>query len=747
MNFSRALVEWIQRRRWLCLFGVFLLTVVAGMGASRVGVDNSVEIWFLDGDPALESWNAFQDVFGNDEVVVLALHRDDGVLTQEGMERLADVGARALSVEGIEDVVSLATVETISSGEDWLEVAPVWSGTVDSDFKAEVLADPLLVRRLVSEDGKTAVVLAQMEAMDDIDARRDGVLRALNEAVDGGGDTIWKAGIGVIYSALNKASMVDSQLLIAASYGVILLGLFFAFHRVLPVVITIATVGVAATWLMGVYGAFGRNINMVTLILPTLMLVIGVSDCVHFLTHAAQRTTREGESRLDRVRNALAFMFWPCLLNTLTTAAGFLALSVAPMAVVRDLGLFAALGVVGAFVSSVIGCSVGLLWEQAEPVTGGRLQKIADRLAAIATRKSGHVLVVALVCTLFGALGVTRLEVDTYSIDYLRESHEVRQDSDAIESQFGPYTAIEFLVEGDDLLYDVEVLTAVARWQDAMVASGAAGWCQSVVDRIRRLNQVLGDGSPESFSVPENRDKLEQALLLYESDADADLSRLVSADGRQLRVTAAIDMGSAQEIGAAIDRLTDLAQLPEHVTMRASGYLPLYVQMMDFIVTSQVRSFSLALVLIFGLLGVLFRSLRLALLALPANLGPLLCILGIMGAAGIRLDVATVTISAVVLGLIVDDTTQFMYRFRYEMKRSGGDHVLAVERTVSKIGRPILVTSLVLAGGFSILAVATVKSVAWFGVLVGLAVIMALLADLLVLPALIVRFRPYVDVS
>jgi len=373
------------------------------------------------------------------------------------------------------------------------------------------------------------------------------------------------------------------------------------------------------------------------------------------------------------------------------------------------------------------------------------LQIWADWLGRFAARRSGQVLVVALFCTLLGAWGVTRLEVDTYSIDYLRETHEVRQQSDAIEQNFGPYTPIEFLVEADDVLYDVEVLSAVAAWQDAMVASDVAGWSRSAVDRIRRLEQVLGDGKPESFRVPEDRERLEQALLLYESDADADLTSLVSADGRQLRVTAGVEMGSAQEIGVAIDALTALVSLPDHATLTASGYLPLYVKMMDFIVTSQVRSFSLAFLLIFGLLGVLFRSLRLALLAIPANLGPLLCILGFMGMTGIRLDVATVTISAVVLGLIVDDTTQFMYRFRHEMKRAEGDHVVAVERAVSGIGRAVLVTSLVLAAGFSVLVIATVKSVAWFGVLVAMAVCMALLADLLVLPALIVRFRPYVS--
>jgi predicted RND superfamily exporter protein len=740
---AERLVGAILKFKWAALAAVAALSALAGVGAAQVGVDNSVEIWFLEGDPSLESYYSFQEVFGNDEVVAIAVHRDGGVLTPEGMEAIDAVGEAALAVEGIADVRSLATVLSVRSGAGWLEIDSLYSPPLDEGFAQQVLSDPLYAKRLVNPAGDTALVLATMESMGDIDARRDSILAALQEAVDAVEPEARYAGIGVIYAALNRLSTVDSALLIALSYGVIAVCLGLVLRRLGPVLLTLGVVGVSALWMMGLYGASGRDINMVTLILPTLMLVIGVSDCVHFLTHAARDQGAEGEPRSARVRRAIGFMFWPCLLNTLTTAAGFAALASAPMPVVRDMGVFAALGVGGAFVAALVGCSVGLLSPRFEPrlPDSALLQRLVDAMAGLAARRPGAVLVAALAVLLVGALGMTRLEVDTYSIDYLRPSHPVRVDSDAIEASFGFYTPLEFVVTSQDALHDRALLEAVAAWQDAMEADGTAGWTRSPVDTLRRMEQVLSGGGEDAYRVPPTDARLETALLMYESAPDNDLAELTDASGDRLRVTAGIPMLSARGMDAEIKALMGRAHLPEDAFITPSGYLPLYVRIMESVVKSQLSSFGLAFGLIFVLLALLFRSARLAALTVPANLVPVIFILGVMGLTGIRLDVATVTISAVVMGLVVDDTTQLLYRFRHEMQQRG-DHAEAVYASVRGVGRAMASTSLVLSLGFSVLGFAAIKSISWFGILMGVAMVAALFGDLLVLPAMIVLFKP-----
>ena len=167
--------------------------------------------------------------------------------------------------------------------------------------------------------------------------------------------------------------------------------------------------------------------------------------------------------------------------------------------------------------------------------------------------------------------------------------------------------------------------------------------------------------------------------------------------------------------------------------------------MMDYIVRSQITSFGLAFGVVFALIAVLFRSIRLAALAVPANLLPVLVTLGAMGLLGVRLDVATVTIAAVVLGLVVDDTVQFLYRLRHELSLNPDDPDAGVRAAVSSVGRSLAITTVVLCLGFSVLGLAQIKSVIWFGLLISLAMGTALIADLLVLPALVGLLRPRLD--
>jgi len=736
MNRWQGVVGWVQQRSRLLVAVLVLLTLASLSGAVRVGVDNAVDIWFPDDDPALKAYQAFQEEFGNDEVVVIGVHAPDGVASPEGLATVRQITQRASEVQGVAKVRSLITTPSIRGGLGTLQVGPVvGEASTASDpalISAAVRDDPLM-RQLLSADGKTTVVLAEMEAMDDIDARRDAILGELRATL--ADHSVHYAGIGVIYAALNEASTQGAAGIMAASYLLILVLLWWLMGRWRPVLLTLGVVGLGAVWLLGMYGAAGRDINMVTMVMPTLVLVIGVSDCVHMLVHTAAAS--QTLSPEERVRQGVGEVFWPCLINTLTTSMGFLALTMATMPVIRDLGLFCALGLMTAFVCAVVVCTLMARRPGFTPLLRpqGWIQRCVDSLANLAVERPVRVLVVAGGVGLVACMGVTRIVVDTYSIDFLDAEHSVRQDSDRIESSYGPYTPLEFIVERADGVKDPQTLRAIAQWQRKMEAAPSVGWTRSAADIVTRLDAVMS--GQDVGEVPQNETALAQLLFLYESDADAEMDRFISGDGTRARVTVGVPMESARGFDSAIRSLSSMAELPPGTTLTPAGYLPLYVRIMDHIVGSQLSSFAMAFAIIFILIGVLFRSVRIAILSIPANLLPVLCTLGLMGGLGVRLDVATVTIAAIVLGLVVDDTVQFLYRFQVESSRST-DQIEAVRRAVQKVGQPMTITTVVLAGGFAVLGLATIKSVAWFGLLLSTALVTALFSDLLVVPALIV---------
>lgn len=757
MTLAERIVDAAWRGRWLLLALLLPVLAVAAWSARDVGVDNAVDVWFVEDDPALVAYGAFQRDFGNDEVVALAVHDPDGILDAEGLARIAAVTRAAAATDGIAEVTSLTTIAQVRLGDadgllpgeaPPLVVAPVAEG-VEEDaaaLRARVLEDPMLRNHLVSADGRTALVLARMGSFDDMDARRDGILLELERRVGEAAGEVPLAGIGVVYSALNRASSRDVLVVGTASYALILVLLWWLLGRIGSVLASLGVVSATAVVVMGLYGAAGRDLNMVTMALPTLLFVLCVEDAVHVL-HAVRAAP--GETRRQRIVHGVGAVFWPCLFTSLTTAAGFFALTSARMQVVSDLGLFAGIGVLVAFVLTLVVLVPALGWAATEPRdrSVAWLERAVLAVAELAMRWRLQVIAGAAVLALLGAWGVSRINADTYSIDYFYPSHPVRQHSAFIEEKFGPYVPLELVVESEASLRTPEALGAIAAWQDRMAADPDVGSTGSVADVARRLNQLLSEPAADAYVVPSDPAALEQALFVYESDPDARIDDLVDDRWRRVRVTVALRMMSARDIGASTERLVALANdpaWPQGAVVVPSGYLPLYVTMMDYVVRSQIDSFAIAFLAIFALIGVLFRSARMTLLAVPGNLLPVFATLGLMGVAGIRLDVATVTIAALVLGLVVNDTIHFLFRFRDALARSG-DHEQAVRDTVRTTGVAIASTSLCLTLGFAVLALAQVKSVAFFGLLTAFAMASALVADLVLLPALLVVLRPRLD--
>ena len=739
----KAFIAQLQRHRWPVLIALMACVLWSALGLLNIGVDNAVEVWFPADDPELQDYQTFLETFGNDETLIVGIRDPAGqsMLSQAGLERVAEISNQLSEVDGIERVVGLSTLDILRSGHP-IEAGLLWEGEISPEelpnIQQQIADDPIL-KDFVSDDQKMVLLLAQMASLDNIDAERGRILAAVKSVVESQSYPVAYGGIGVVYDALNQASTHGSVLFIVLSYALIAILLWLLFRRVGAMLLTLSVVGLSATALMGLFGHFGAQINMVNMILPTIVLVIGVSSCVHMLVHVMSASEDSPEARAQQ---GVAFMFWPCLINTLTTCMGFLALGTASMPVIQELGYYGALGLLIAFLLAVVLCSIGAAFPACVPIPTdkGLIQTMVAKLSELAVRAPREVLSVAGVVALVALLGITRLQVDTYSIDFLKDSHPVKVDSVTLEESYGPYTPLEFVVspidlEGDPTLLQ-ENMADIAAWQDKLNSHPNVGFARSLVDFPRRVNEILDPS--ERYDIPDSPDALAQLffLLSMNDETQTSMEQLYDADSKSMRVTVGVPMLSAKGFEQYLTELTDLAEL-RHAEIKPSGYIPLYVRMMDYIVRSQLQSFGFAFVVIFAAVALLFRSLRMAILSIPANLLPVLMTLGLMGLIGIRLDVATVTIAAIVLGLVVDDTIQLLYRYQHERQRAD-DERTAIEQTILRVGRPMTITTIVLGLGFSVLGFAVVKSVAYFGLLLAFALLSALFSDLLVVPALIV---------
>ena len=725
-----GITRYLADHRWYVVFGLITITIGVGQFARLLHVDNSVEVWFVDDDPALLSYKTFFEEFGNDEVIVTAITGTTSALDPMRMERLERISELLQDVEGVERVLSLATLP-----EGRMELAEeVERGRVAS--------------KLVGEDGTTQVVYAWLEASSHIDAQRAAVLERVrmvyDEQLKGHEERAHHAGMGVMYDALNQATLGEGAMFIGLSYLVVILALWFITRSLVWTFLAVLVITITDVVLIGIMAWMGRPLTMITMAVPALVMILGVANIVHMTTRI--EALPDGKRGRSFVIAALAAIAVPCLFNALTTAAGFLSLTTANMAITRDYGLFAAIGVLLAFLFSFVLMSVAADYVPKMKTRRAERQglaRAAERLSLWGYHNKSAVIIGALGLIMLAGLGIARLEVDTNSLNFFPEGHEYRQHSNVVEASAGYYMPLEFVLETPEVegWKDLAFLGALTSVQEELESDGAFGHTASIADVVHDLSMRLPVGFSVWTAMMGSSFKPALTAMVIEENPDM-VEAFISEDGHKVRMLVFAPMNSAKALRALSQKAEGIIQegMGNSISVNASGYVPLYVQMIVHILSDQVSSLVIAFTVIFLLIALILRSTYLSGIAMLLNAFPVAAVLGFMGFVGIRLDVATVTIAAALLGIVVDDTVHVLYHLRKSVGET--DSIETAIRSVARqSGLAIMSTSFIFVLGFSVIAMASLRSVAYVGLLISFGVIAALLADLILMPALM-AFHP-----
>jgi predicted RND superfamily exporter protein len=754
-TWAERVVDLLHRRaRWLIPL-TLLAAFGLGVGARTIKVDNSLEVWFVEGDPALVAYDEYKQAFGNDETIVVAAVAPEGIYTPAALERIRTASKRLEAHPKVRRVTSIALGLHVSGSEGAVDVDPLLGDDPITqqdadDLRKKLAANPFFRGTIVGDSDTITLILVDPKSSPDFERERAGILkdvRAIADqelARDGGATHL--GGIGVVYEGLNQASLRDSGIFVTLSYIIIFFGLWLLFRRWIWVAVGVLVVTAANVATLGIAGFAGRDMNMVTAVLPTLIMTIGILDLVHLVDSYEE----EGAGK-RRLATVMALVVVPCIFNTFTDVIGFASLVSAEMSAVRDLGWLASVGLVLLLVIILVVAipavaRFGGRGAKAKAPTeeSGWLRRMILFLLGLATHRRLAVYAAALALAAASAVGITRLDVDTYTIGFLDEDNPVRRDHDAIEARFGRYIPLEMRVTtpAENGLKDPAVLRQLDDMERAFEKVPDVARATGLPEVVKRVNQVWSEERPGTYAIPAEQGIVAEQLLTYSFDTDGrdHLDDLVTtADYRTTHVTSRTGLPSARGIKRIIDDLQAAgdASVKAPVTVEPAGYLPLYVRIIQHITNTQVRSFLLAFGMVALIMIILLRSVRLGLLSMIPNVLPAAMTLGLMGFLEIRLDVATVLIAAIAMGISVNDTSHIMFRFKHELAATPADAEGAVRRMMLGTGRPVIAASLILTAGFAVLLFASVKSVYYFGVLSAATTISALFADLILTPALL----------
>ncbi len=750
---------------WLSVITVFSVLSITGL---RIGdrqileglrIDNSMEVWFREDDPTWLQYKRFQNYFEGDEFAIISFKVDD-VFHPEVLEKIKDLTGKLYELPYILQVVSLTNTADFRGEGDVLEIRELFEKIPDDparlkEIRTRVLNHPLYRGSVISEDGTTTAILVRIETQAQGINYQYEITNLLTELCEReseeGKYAFHIAGIPILVGMEEKASWDDAALEYPLSFIFLVVFLYLLHRRIVFVVVPLAVITVPNIWIHGVIPLCGSTYNMITNIIASVVMVIGIADAIHFISEYNSQIRKEKDSA-SAVRKAFKLVVLPCLFTSLTTAAGFMSMSISRLRPVKEFSIYVGIAMIMTFIVNMVLVSIWLSSLKKVPretpasKDTGILHGLMRRVASINRRHVKINIVIALLVFLVSFTGIIRIEVNTHEIKYFRKNHPLRVATEFIEQNLTGTIPLEIMLFGpEDAFKEPDILQRLEKLEDFIGSIEQVQKTFSMVDFLKEINRVLNDEDPAFYRIPETRSAVAQLLLLTEGN-DNELEHYVDFTSFSVARLSGnlnyIDNNEMAAINASIEQ--KISELFDPVGIRAemAGSMPMYLNAMDYVMDSQFKGFSLALIVIFIMLSILVRSFKLGLLAMVPNIIPIFLTMGIMGWAHIYLDMGTVLIASVAIGLAVDDTIHFIARFRYHFDRLH-NYDTALDETFYSVGPPITITSIVLFFGFGVLVVSTFMPVVYFGILAATTMVSALIADLFVLPALIKIFKPF----
>ena len=744
---TRAAFKLLLRHRWAAIAACVGLAAALASFA-RPEIDTSLRIWFLEDDPDVATYDAYLERFETDEFVVVAIESpniyDSDVLAQ--VEAVSDTLAALPEVKRVNSLATLSVVEADGSS---LQVVPLWEDLprteeAVAEVRARIASDPLLAG-FVSDDERATVVIAEHGAFEDLRDKAifgETVRHQVNEALEG--QPFRAAGNALVDDAMQRYTFRDLVVLAPLTVLMIVLVTFLMFRNLWCTLIPGAIVGLTLASAVGLAGMFGVKLNMITTIVIPLSMAVGIADSVHVIAAYRERLAQGAEDKLSALEEAWIELLSPCLMTTATTALGLASLLSTTLVPVRQFGWMGASTVVFALLYTLVLIpAVFSMVEAPTPKTAARddvLRRTLAWMARFSWRNHVPVLIATAGLIAVSAVGVTRVQTGAEFSQYFLESDPLFQDLMFIDEHLGGTSSVDIMFTADDVRTP-DVLHAMAEVEVELESANAVQSADSPAELVSVLHERWF-ADPERRRVPDSL--AASAQLLSQTEGTSMHERLMVTDYSAGRIRGRF---KASEVREMIEMLPEFEAWIDERTegvadVEVTGVGKLVANLDTYIIQSQVRSFLLAFVTVGLLMGIFFRSVHIGIWALVPNALPILFVIGLMGWTGIELDMGTVMVASIMLGLIVDDTVHYLSRFRREWRRagepSGGQRLWEVAlRTGVGTGRALATTSVILAAAFFLSLSASFRPNVNFGLLCGIATMAALLCDLLALPAVI----------
>lgn len=725
-----------------------ILLAVAALATSlyfipNLKADYNFENFFPKGDTSVQYFNRYQEDFStNDQLLMLAIVNHPTVFETNFLHRLDSLSKGLQAQKSIERVLSLTNASTYKKTPFGIVEIPLVKFPSDDYTRArkKIMEDPRMVDLLISEDARiTALLIEVKKGLRE--RQEDTLLQQLYSLCDQLEFEEYHLG-GRIYTQASYIRMLEAEnvRLIPMFMLMVVLVLLVLYRSFISIIVPTFSVMIGLIFLYGYAAAIGRSINLATLMYPTIMAVVGMSDLIHLYTKY-QLELDLGHDRRQAILNSLKELRVTLLLTSLTTIIGFLTISRSLIPHIKTFGIDGAVGVFMAYVIAITLTPVMLSYLPASRTEQSRINwsGICDWIYRITKTREKQILGIAAICLLIAVWGMSLVDTNNFALGAIDDRTKLKQDFLFFEKELSGVRSFEMGVEvlGEQSITDFEVLQALDSLEQYLETIPTLGTVFSPLTFYKSA-YAIEKGDWANYRLPpteQEKNKLERwrkrIKLPYTSE-----------DQKRGRFTARMqDLGrlKVKEIITDIQNWIDKNLANSSLKFGFTGASLLIDKTNELMIDQMIWSLLLAFFLVSLIVAWLFRKLKMVLISLLPNILPLLLTAGVMGFFGVELNGSTAIIFTIAFVIAVDDTIHFLMKFQKELQIQG-DLEKAIQSTLAQAGKAIIITSLVLSSGYFILFFSDFKEAWYHGVLICFTLIWALLADLFLIPILLRRF-------
>lgn len=761
------IVNLILEKPKRCLLASFIAMLIFFPGLTKLKSDYSYRAWYSEDDPLLAQFDEFERTFGNDDTVNISIEAED-LYTKETLEIVYDLTEKLWAIPGIVRVDSLANYSHVSATEEDIYTAPLISDedrkNITPDFiqklKKKIQGDKLVENFFISKDKKMAIMRAQVRPSLKASLDNKEIIIQARKLTNDYREKYPQykfhvAGTAIFVYMFQEITESDLALLIPLLCVFFGLVLIFIYRNksglILPFIIIICSV----LLMLGASGYLEHSITTISAAAPSILFTIAVADAIHILT-VYFFALKQGFSNKNAVRYSLTKNFYPTFLTSLTTAVGFFSFSNALIKSIADLGVEVGIGVIFAWLSSyfILGPLLVLRGKVNKKlkhmVVNEEKIETAEKSFVIKPYTKSFVkqifrfkipiLILTSIIAIGSFLSAKNLIINLDPNMQFKYDYPYRVAVRDMESHFGSMHQIKFMVNAgtEDGAKDPQFLNKLNAFDEWLNQRDFVRKTISILDIIKNINQTLNADDPKYYTIPQTKEAVGQNLFFYMLGLPQgrELTDKLSLKADNVKLTAIWDIATSKEANEKIKEFESKAQ-EFGLNAKVTGKLPLFHQLTPYVVSSFLESFSIALVSITIILIIVLKSFKLGLLALIPNLFPLLVGGGLYALSGEYVDIASVLIVAVCLGIAVDDSIHFLFEFK-KFRSKGYDLVKTFEMIFTNTAPSLFNTTILIVVGFGSFLVADYVPNAKFGVMVSLILLVALIADFLVLPAVLI---------